>query len=171
MRVSVHGADGLVERGHLGNLPSDAFHQQAVHFIGGQAVNAGQQVVRGIVQEPGTAVAIHAAVARQQRAVGLRNHAQSVRRLDLLGRAMVRQHLFVGQQLPAKHGIGQRRAIERILPQCVALFAAGGHEAALGVEQRSVACDGPVDILLRNVEPQFLRRQQRPAMKTLVAGG
>lgn len=50
--VSVHGADGLVEGWCLCDCPCEACLKQNSDFGGGQAVNTGEQVVRGIVEEP-----------------------------------------------------------------------------------------------------------------------
>ena len=134
---------------------------------GGQAVDARQEVVRGVVQKPRAAVAIHPAVPRQQRAVRLRDDAQAVGRLHLLGGAIVRQHLLVGQQFPPKDRVGQCCAIERVLTQGVAEFAARGHETAFDVEKRAIRRNRALNVLIGDFESKLLRRQQRPAVESL----
>jgi len=53
--MSVHRADGFVEGGGMGDFPCNALDQQRLDFTRGQAVHAGEEVVRRIVEEPGAA--------------------------------------------------------------------------------------------------------------------
>jgi len=43
--------------------------------------------------------------------------------------------------------------------QCVAEFAAGGHETAFAVEQRAINGDGPLEVGLGDLQSKFLRGQ------------
>src|SRR5262249_15765887 len=131
MRPTGDGADGLIERGNEGNLTLNPLHKPRVYFRRRQAVDACKKVVCSVVQEPGAAVEIGSAVAGEQSAVRRGDNTQAVWRLHLLGGAVVRQHLFVRQQLSAEHGVGQRSAIERILPEHVTELTTGRHKAPL----------------------------------------
>ena len=84
MGFSGHGADGFIKGRGEGQFGGDPLDQGRIRLDPRQAMKARHEMVRGIVQKPGTPVHIDSAVTGQQGSVGHGDHSQSKRRGDSL---------------------------------------------------------------------------------------
>ena len=136
----------------------------------------------GIAEEPGAALDIGAgAVGRQavrvvrailigveQRAVGLRHHADAVGGLNLRSVAAVAEDQVARKGGRSEGGIADGFAVERIAAENLRALGAGGEVAAVVVEHAGIGAAGACDVGLRDCEAEFPRAQHGSAVEALV---